>query len=118
MENETPYRRKRLCSHEMQCKQFVVMFTASGLITLCRADAIIASQLTFDKLQVLPKLVVKTQGWTVQQITLLVNFISLNEIRRGTVISLAEELGKSPKQVKDKMRYLRNKGAFIQAKGD
>lgn len=100
------YKARRVCDHTPKCKDYVIITTLNDCLTLCEKDAIAYSQTVLSELHVRPEITVR--GWTPEQIETLTEFLHTHhEIEKGALKELAEELKKTPKQVKDKIYHLR-----------
>lgn len=109
----SPYKQKKVCEHEPRCDKFILINTLSEGMTLCQKDALGYCYSIMGKLGVLPEVKVKNpSGWDQEKLLFLINYIRVNDIRYGTYSELADTLGLSRRQIKDKVLYLRKKGAF------
>lgn len=112
MHELSAYKRKKLCEHTPQCDKFLIISTLDEGMTMCEKDAIAYSNTIFQTLHVHPEVICKKIGWDDGQVKELIEYIRANDIHYGIYTTLAERFGKTRKQVKDKVFYLRDKGAF------
>jgi hypothetical protein len=115
----TPYKAKHACEHTPKCENyFVVHNRLNDCFNLCQREALETFQTIMDELHALPEIKITPRGWTPNQLKTLVRFLSTYEcgkhgrLKRGTVPELAEALGKTPKQIYNKISWLRKNGAF------
>lgn len=108
----SPQKRKKLCEHQPPCDKYIMISTYKDGTTMCEKDAIRYSDSIYESLNVLPKVTIYGKGWSEEHTRDLIEYIRSNDVRYGTYAELAKLFGKTVKQVKNYVYYLRRKGAF------
>lgn len=110
----THQKASKLCNHTPKCKTYVMINDVTESLTFCERNAIAYSQKVFDQLHVLPEIPM-TDGWSQEETEKLIHFLTSHDTKKGTgsLKTLERLLGKSNKQIRNKIYYLRRKGKTI-----
>lgn len=104
----TTKKRKDVCGHSPQCDTFLLTNTSDETVRICQRDAVSYGWGILHEFAMIPEIKV-SRGWTEDEINRLDHYIQTHDITYGTYQQLADVFRKTPKQIKDKVYYLRHK---------
>jgi hypothetical protein len=113
MQEISPIMQRNVCSHNPKCSRAFIVNTHNDGFMVCENDMKDTVYETMKLLGMVPEnytLPKNDTGWTIRQEKLLADYINENGVQYGAYSIIGELVGKTRRQVKDKVHRMKRDG--------